>query len=588
MPKAHFTARYSRGRGSLMPAAFIVAFTFSIQSSSAAGWFGSKLVNQGPSHDNVQPSTISISDLDVPTSFVAGDTAEDTARVERVVSRLQAIEIQNDDGCFQKVALAMRDQCQKSVDGHNQEANVAIAVAFTACEMSTAGVQLPLECVDATKIGNNPTSPQSKGCVQALSRTPQLWTSYSGYLRDVIQICAALRHPAERQLLAQLYSNISHLNLANHALLSAHHSKLRQIVERAGSELSRTVGGLAEVQATTQRLVLEVKSETVAAHVAPFVTICYVNPTKFLGRVSSQVISVDSTLRAVAESQERARAAIEEMASAAEKHAREAERSASLAIEELGRSSHETQLAHLAELNSLVEAQIDAQQHLKLDMEVLEAHHLSLSTRWATIFSQAELDLAALRRETTTEVEHLLSAAREARQEREQGLILKLNEGQIWTIPYQILCFVAVIGFSFAAINAAAARALRWAMFSFAIAVLVRVATTQSLLQVVSSLPIALGLSMSIWVTAFAAGFYHPASQIQTPTSYRVSGMEYDRQISRIEARLEQVLAIVSRLETGKKKMDSVKKVGSVGSSLVDLEVEKTSVAVRPKRIRRN
>ncbi|KAJ7924817.1 hypothetical protein B0H13DRAFT_1507122, partial [Mycena leptocephala] len=54
----------------------------------------------------------------------------------------------------------------------------AAAISMTLCEISTgARDAIPLECIES--------SYNIQGeCVDALARSQQFWTSYSGYLRD--------------------------------------------------------------------------------------------------------------------------------------------------------------------------------------------------------------------------------------------------------------------------------------------------------------------------------------------------------------------------------------------------------------------
>ncbi|KAG9287739.1 hypothetical protein G9A89_004142 [Geosiphon pyriformis] len=71
------------------------------------------------------------------------------------------------------------------------------AVRLTQCEIATANLDVPMECQAEKDVGK---------CVEALARIPQLWTSYSGYFRQVY-------------LLEELHKNITINQVANFEIL---------------------------------------------------------------------------------------------------------------------------------------------------------------------------------------------------------------------------------------------------------------------------------------------------------------------------------------------------------------------------------
>ncbi|KAJ7791951.1 hypothetical protein B0H14DRAFT_185032 [Mycena olivaceomarginata] len=86
--------------------------------------------------------------------------------------------------CFRRVAANIRLRCGE-LDMHEDE-RVRAAISMTLCELATATHHsLPLECVSFT-VDSDASSAQIQGeCVDALSRSAQFWSSYSGYLREV-------------------------------------------------------------------------------------------------------------------------------------------------------------------------------------------------------------------------------------------------------------------------------------------------------------------------------------------------------------------------------------------------------------------
>lgn len=63
--------------------------------------------------------------------------------------------------------------------------SVLAALLLTQCDLSTAALNLPLEC----NILDSDVGSDFQPCVLALSRSTQYWSTYSGYLRDTHAIC---------------------------------------------------------------------------------------------------------------------------------------------------------------------------------------------------------------------------------------------------------------------------------------------------------------------------------------------------------------------------------------------------------------
>ncbi|KAK7046755.1 hypothetical protein R3P38DRAFT_2875664 [Favolaschia claudopus] len=95
--------------------------------------------------------------------------------------------------CFRRVAANIRLRCSELE--MNEEERVTAAISMTLCELATATHHsLPLECASFTVDSMQDITTRSRGeCVDALSRSAQSWSSYSGYLREVPQLCFAFR-----------------------------------------------------------------------------------------------------------------------------------------------------------------------------------------------------------------------------------------------------------------------------------------------------------------------------------------------------------------------------------------------------------
>ncbi|KAF8804734.1 hypothetical protein BYT27DRAFT_7107523, partial [Phlegmacium glaucopus] len=112
--------------------------------------------------------------------------------------------------CFRKVANTISRHCA-DLD-MDEDARVNAAISMTLCEIATAKhYSLPLECrpfsLDDMQ-GKKSMSHQTQGeCVDSLARSAQFWSSYSGYLREVPQLCHAFRRWNDIDLARDIYHN---------------------------------------------------------------------------------------------------------------------------------------------------------------------------------------------------------------------------------------------------------------------------------------------------------------------------------------------------------------------------------------------
>ncbi|PWN96891.1 hypothetical protein FA09DRAFT_361614 [Tilletiopsis washingtonensis] len=121
------------------------------------------------------------------------------------------------------------------------EARVRAAIELTRCELATARLNAPLECLDL--------SPKraAEACVEALSRSPQAWSSYSGHLREVSVLCHAFRHSEALDEARKIYASLAREKRALLSMLVKHEKAAH---ERSDQDASRRTDEHESRQAT--------------------------------------------------------------------------------------------------------------------------------------------------------------------------------------------------------------------------------------------------------------------------------------------------------------------------------------------------
>ncbi|KAF9093283.1 hypothetical protein BGX29_009998 [Mortierella sp. GBA35] len=136
-------------------------------------------------------------------------SVEEMYTLQHATDALKAYDSKPD--CFKEAARALRQGC-KSIDIDEDE-KTRYAIRLTACEIATANMPVPQEChllaTAENNLGQQPTTNDVGRCVQSLGRIPQLWTSYSGYFREVKVMCLAVRYSLEHDELRRLQRNLS-------------------------------------------------------------------------------------------------------------------------------------------------------------------------------------------------------------------------------------------------------------------------------------------------------------------------------------------------------------------------------------------
>ncbi|KAI0777285.1 hypothetical protein BD413DRAFT_515271 [Trametes elegans] len=123
--------------------------------------------------------------------------------------------------CFRKASSLIRARCAELET--REDERVKAALSMTLCEIATAeNYSPPMECAPFQPGYNDrrhvPSASSHGKCVEALSRSAQYWSSYSGYLREVPQLCFAYRRWNDIDTAKELHRNstLQSLHLLNH------------------------------------------------------------------------------------------------------------------------------------------------------------------------------------------------------------------------------------------------------------------------------------------------------------------------------------------------------------------------------------
>ncbi|KAK7018974.1 hypothetical protein R3P38DRAFT_2979840 [Favolaschia claudopus] len=141
--------------------------------------------------------------------------------------------------CFRRVAANIRLRCSELE--MNEEERVTAAISMTLCELATATHHsLPLECASFTVDSKQDPTVRGRGeCVDALSRSAQSWSSYSGYLREVPQLCFAFRRWNDIDAASDIYkTSIMEMTTLARLLLAREQADLEGR-HRLNSQLSK-------------------------------------------------------------------------------------------------------------------------------------------------------------------------------------------------------------------------------------------------------------------------------------------------------------------------------------------------------------
>ncbi|KIK94203.1 hypothetical protein PAXRUDRAFT_784366 [Paxillus rubicundulus Ve08.2h10] len=131
---------------------------------------------------------------DTPSSLADSELPQ--AEIDVLLKSKDTLQFyQRKPDCFQDAISLVKARCEES--RMDEQERIQAAISITMCELATARhYSPPMECAAFARGGYKPssTSAQSQArCVEALSRSAQFWSSYSGYLREMPQLCFAFR-----------------------------------------------------------------------------------------------------------------------------------------------------------------------------------------------------------------------------------------------------------------------------------------------------------------------------------------------------------------------------------------------------------
>ncbi|GAA5822483.1 hypothetical protein JCM5353_000524 [Sporobolomyces roseus] len=125
------------------------------------------------------------------------------AAFESDSSNTNTLEVPTSPSCFFLAlsSLPTTSPCETLAHSDSQRSEIAVRMAL--CEIGTAqNGRSPRECVEWSK------EKESLGhCIESLSRSPQYWASYSGYLRDIVTHCSTFRRWADIELARELHKS---------------------------------------------------------------------------------------------------------------------------------------------------------------------------------------------------------------------------------------------------------------------------------------------------------------------------------------------------------------------------------------------
>ncbi|KNE58119.1 hypothetical protein AMAG_04937 [Allomyces macrogynus ATCC 38327] len=174
-------------------------------------WGTKTAVDQKPPQGNTPGnSAVSRTDSNAPSlpglanheewiQSIRKQTEEELAMLDYGKRAIQKYESRGVD-CYRDAAVTLQQGCRELTV--SQEEKISYA------------------CLHGT-VGNS--------CIEALAQVPQLWTSYSGYFRDVMAMCYAVRHHIERELVESLFYNLTLTQLVNNNMLKQHTADVVQL-----------------------------------------------------------------------------------------------------------------------------------------------------------------------------------------------------------------------------------------------------------------------------------------------------------------------------------------------------------------------
>ncbi|KAH9000803.1 Tht1-like nuclear fusion protein-domain-containing protein [Lactarius hatsudake] len=167
--------------------------------------------------------------------------------------------------CFRRAAGRIHSRCADiEMDADER---VKAAISMTLCELRTAEFHsIPLECEVFLEEGPGASGGRAPHgiCVEALSRSTQSWASYSGYLREIPQLCFAYQRSNEKDLALEIYRNATIEKVAYIRRLMQHakrEDEMRTLWQSLLSDLQRSVGDLQTSPSISERIYVDISEK---------------------------------------------------------------------------------------------------------------------------------------------------------------------------------------------------------------------------------------------------------------------------------------------------------------------------------------
>lgn len=101
--------------------------------------------------------------------------------------------------CAKKALEPIINQCAEGIETITPIQQKLIAIQLSICEFENAEISYPSEC----------KSQILDTCILLLEKSPQYWTTFSGYYREIRSICHQISLPYAKDQILQVYENIT-------------------------------------------------------------------------------------------------------------------------------------------------------------------------------------------------------------------------------------------------------------------------------------------------------------------------------------------------------------------------------------------
>lgn len=101
--------------------------------------------------------------------------------------------------CAKKALEPIINQCAEGIETISPIQQKLIAIQLSICEFENAEISYPSEC----------KSQKLDTCILLLEKSPQYWTTFSGYYREIRNICHQISLPFAKDQILQVYENIT-------------------------------------------------------------------------------------------------------------------------------------------------------------------------------------------------------------------------------------------------------------------------------------------------------------------------------------------------------------------------------------------